>query len=203
MSLHEFWQQVWAYVAHLGAWGPAVFIPTHMACTLVFVPTALLALAAGALFGTALGSVLVFSAAALSQAGVFLVGRYFSRGWLLGRISHNDRFKALDEMVAVQGWKIVLLLRFSAIFPFTFLNYGLGLTKISFKDYFTASCLGSIPGTVLYVYLGALAHGVAAQHAKINLLQWVLMVVGLASTITIGVLTARIVKNELEAHSGR
>ena len=200
MNWHEPLQQVWAEVARLGIWGPVVFIPAHLACTLLFVPTAVLSLAGGALFGMVLGSAVVFAGSLFSAVLGFLAGRYFSRGWLLSKISHSEKFKALDEAVAAKGLRIVLLLRLGAIFPYTFLNYGLGLTKISFKDYVLATCAGAIPGTLAYVYLGTLARGVAeaAGHDRsVGPLQWTLMAAGLVATAILAAMATRMAKKVL------
>ena len=52
---------------------------------------------------------------------------------------------------------MVLLSRLSPVFPFTLLNYFLGLTKVRTKSYVIANLIGMLPGTFLYVYLGATA----------------------------------------------
>ena len=149
-----------------------------------------------------LGSVLVFAASLLSAVLGFLAGRYFSRSWFLAKIAHSEKFKALDEAVATEGLKIVLLLRLAAICPYTLLNYGLGLSKISFKDYLLASCIGAVPGTLAYVYLGTLARGAAeaASVGHIKPFQWALMGVGVAATVTIGAMATRMAKRTLGEH---
>ena len=73
----------------------------------------------------------------------------------------TPRFAAIDRAVGAQGRKIVFLLRLSPVFPFTLLNYALGLTRVRFVDYLVAS-IGMLPGTLLYVYYGKLAGDVAA-----------------------------------------
>jgi uncharacterized membrane protein YdjX (TVP38/TMEM64 family) len=51
----------------------------------------------------------------------------------------------VDEALGREGFKIVLL-RLSPVFPFNFLNYALGLTKVSFGKYAFASLIGMLPG---------------------------------------------------------
>ena len=58
----------------------------------------------------------------------------------------------------------MFLLRLSPAFPFTLLNYALGLTRVRFADY-AARGLGMLPGTLLYVYLGKVAGDVASASA--------------------------------------
>ena len=62
----------------------------------------------------------------------------------------------MDEAVGREGFKIVALLRLSPLFPFSVLNYALGLTRVRLRDFVLASWLGMLPGTALYVYLGSL-----------------------------------------------
>ena len=71
------------------------------------------------------------------------------------REEHNRR--ALDRAVASEGFKIILLLRLSPIFPFALSNYFYGLTAVEFGPYLAATLLGFAPGTFLYVYSGEVA----------------------------------------------
>jgi uncharacterized membrane protein YdjX (TVP38/TMEM64 family) len=60
----------------------------------------------------------------------FLIGRYFARQWVAARLANYPKFKAVDEAVAREGWKIVALTRLSPVFPFSLLNYAFGLTNV-------------------------------------------------------------------------
>src|SRR5207245_1117774 len=116
------------------------------------------------------GTVYVLIAATLGSAAAFLVSRYLARGAIERRLANIPRFAAIDRAVGAEGRKIVFLLRLSPVFPFTLLNYALGLTQVRFADYLVAA-IGMLPGTVLYVYAGqaigdvtALAGGDAAEN---------------------------------------
>lgn len=150
-----------AWVNSLGVWGPVVFVAGYAAAVVAFVPGSLLTLAAGAIFGLTRGVILVFIAAVLGSSLAFLVSRYLARDAIERRVSGNARFAAIDRAVGAEGRKIVFLLRLSPVFPFTLLNYALGLTRVRFADYLVAS-IGMLPGTLLYVYYGKLAGDVAA-----------------------------------------
>lgn len=149
------------WVASLGALGPLVFILGYAVAIVAFVPASVLTLAAGAIFGLGAGVVYVFCAATLGSALAFLVSRYLARGVIEKRLAGNENFAAIDRAIAGEGRKIVFLLRLSPAFPFTLLNYALGLTRVRFADYLVAS-FGMLPGTFLYVYYGKLAGDVAA-----------------------------------------
>ena len=95
--------------------------------------------------------------AILGACAAFFVGRTLARDWIAAKVAGNSKFAAVDEAVGKEGFKIVFLLRLSPVFPFNFLNYALGLTKVSFKHYALASMIGMIPAGLMYVYFGSAA----------------------------------------------
>jgi uncharacterized membrane protein YdjX (TVP38/TMEM64 family) len=189
----------------LGVWGPVVFIAGYAIAVVAFVPASLLTLAAGAIFGVGWGTLYVFIAASLGAAGAFLVARYLARGAIERRLAGNTRFAAVDRAVGEQGRKIVFLLRLSPVFPFTLLNYALGLTRVGFADYWIAS-IGMLPGTVLYVYSGKIAGDVAAVAAGAGPerggAETALLGVGLLATLVVTTLVTRIARRALAEATG-
>jgi uncharacterized membrane protein YdjX (TVP38/TMEM64 family) len=188
------------WVNSLGVWGPAVFIVGYAAAVVAFVPGSLLTLAGGAIFGLGRGALYVFIAAVLGSSAAFLIARYVARSAIERRLAGNARFAAIDRAVGAEGRKIVFLLRLSPAFPFSLLNYALGLTRVRFADYLVAA-VGMIPGTLLYVYYGtaignvaALAGGAPAQHdAAGTALFWV----GLAATVVVTLVVTRTARKAL------
>lgn len=177
------------------------FVGLYIAATVFFVPGLLITMAAGLLFGVVHGSALVSVASVTGASLAFLIGRYFARDWITKKAAHNSRFQTIDEAIGTQGAKVVFLLRLSPIFPFNLLNYTLGLTRISFGQYFLASWIGMLPGTIMYVYLGSLAGSVAelaAGGGEKTSGQWVLFGVGLLATIAVTVVITRLAKRALD-----
>ncbi|MBD1936309.1 TVP38/TMEM64 family protein [Microcoleus sp. FACHB-68] len=192
------------WIRGFGIWGAGIFIIIYILATVLFLPGSILTLGAGAIFGVFWGSVWVSIAATLGATAAFLVGRYLARGWVEQQIAGNEKFKAIDEAVAGEGWKIVWLTRLSPIFPFNLLNYAFGVTQVSLKDYFLASWIGMMPGTVMYVYLGSVAKDLAAigtQEQPATPAQWILRIVGLLATVAVTVYVTRIAKKALESKS--
>jgi uncharacterized membrane protein YdjX (TVP38/TMEM64 family) len=189
-----------AWVEGLGLWGPAVFGAAYAAATVAFVPGSLLTLAAGAIFGVIEGTLLVFVAATLGAGLAFLVSRHLARTAIEHRLAGNEKFAAIDRAVAAEGRKIVLLLRLSPVFPFNLLNYALGLTQVRFRDYMLAS-IGMLPGTLLYVYYGALAGEVAALAGGAGTPKgagyYAVLAIGLAATIAVTTVVTRIARRAL------
>ena len=190
-----------AWVDGLGALGPVVFVAGYVLATVAFVPGSLLTLAGGAIFGVVQGTAWVFLGASLGAVAAFLVARYVARGAVERRIARYPRFAALDRAIARQGGRIVFLLRLSPVFPFVFLNYALGLTRVRLGDYALA-CLGMLPGTLLYVYYGkvagdaaALAAGAAPERGTAH---YVVLALGLVATIAVTTIVTRIASRALD-----
>jgi uncharacterized membrane protein YdjX (TVP38/TMEM64 family) len=189
-----------AWVQEQGAAGPLVFILGYAAAVVAFVPGSLLTLAAGAIFGLARGTLYVLIAATLGSALAFLVSRYLARGLVERKLAGDPRLAAIDRAIGAEGRKIVLLLRLSPAFPFSLLNYALGLTRVRFADYLLAS-IGMLPGTLLYVYSGKLAGDVAALAGGAAVAKgagyYALWGVGLLATLTVTIYVTRIARRAL------
>jgi uncharacterized membrane protein YdjX (TVP38/TMEM64 family) len=186
-------QQALAWVEGLGPAAPIVFGLLYIVACVLSLPGSVLTLGAGALFGVVTGSIVVSISSTLGATASFLIGRYLARDAVARKTEGNARFKAIDEAVGREGWKIVGLLRLSPLFPFNLLNYGLGLTKVSLRDYFLASWIGMMPGTIMYVYLGSLVN--VPEEATTG--QTILKYVGLAATILVTVYITKIAKKAL------
>jgi uncharacterized membrane protein YdjX (TVP38/TMEM64 family) len=183
-------------IAGLGLWAPVIFILAYALATVLLIPGSVLTLGAGAAFGLGWGLVWVTLGANLGAHAAFFVGRYFARDWVARKIAGHAGFSVIDQAVAEEGWKIVGLTRLSPAFPFTFLNYAFGLTRVSFRHYAVATFFGMMPGTVLYVYLGALAQaGIKSEGRTPG--QWALLIVGLLATLAVTVFVTRIARRAL------
>ncbi len=181
------------------AW--AVFIIFYVFAVVLMLPGSLLTLGAGYLFGLGYGFVIVSFASTVGATCAFLVGRFFARDWVSGKLSAMPRFSALDRAVGERGAIVVLLTRLSPAFPFSLLNYALGLTQVPLKIYVLVSWLGMIPGTLLYVYLGSIAQnlttllsGELAESPVGN----ILLYLGLAATLILTILITRFASGALD-----
>lgn len=188
-------QRTLAWIAGLGFWAPLLFVLVYILATVLMLPAWVFTLGAGAMFGVGPGCLYVSAGATLGASAAFLLGRHFARGWVASRIVAMPRFKALDDAVAREGWKIVGLARLSPLIPFNVSNYAFGLTRVSFRDYFFASWLGMLPAMVTYVYVGSLAR--AAGERTRTPAEWVSYGLGLAATVAVTVLLTRTAKRAL------
>lgn len=138
-----------------GPWGPVLLALAYVFTTVLLVPGSIITLGAGFLFGVPIGTVAVSVGSVAGACAAFGIGRTVAREWVKRKTAQNPRFRALDEAVGREGFKIVFLIRLSPVFPFVFTNYALALTSVRFRDFLLASWIGMLPGTVLYVYLGS------------------------------------------------
>ena len=188
------------WVEDLGAIAPIAFMLIYIVATVAFLPGSVLTLGAGVLFGIVKGSIYVFFGATIGATLAFLVGRYLARGWISKKIANNEKFSAIDRAVGKEGFKIVLLTRLSPIFPFNLLNYGMGVTGVSLKDYVLAS-VGMIPGTIMYVYIGSLAGSLATIGGETEanpVAQWAIRIIGFAATVAVTLYVTKIARKALD-----
>lgn len=193
------------WIEALAAWtathplsGALLYILAYITGTLLFVPGSLLTLAAGVAFGW-WGIPLALASATTGAAAAFLLARYLGRPWIEKKATAHPKFRAMDQAIGSNGWKIVALLRLSPLVPFNAANYLFGLTQIRFLPYVLATFVGMMPGAVLYVYLGHLGKvSLSSQHRhSMTPAQWTLLGIGLAATLILALYLAHIAKKTL------
>tara|TARA_R110002072_G_scaffold38605_2_gene111719 strand:- start:9319 stop:10266 length:948 start_codon:yes stop_codon:yes gene_type:complete len=135
-----------------GIWAALVFVAVYAVATVLFMPGSVFALAGGALFGPALGTVYNLGGATIGATIAFLVARYLASDWVAEK--SGPRLKQLLAGVEDEGWRFVAFVRLVPLFPFNLLNYALGLTRIGAVPYVLATAICMIPGAIAYTYLG-------------------------------------------------
>lgn len=199
LPLKDWIKSVTDWVEHLGPLGFFVFIGIYAVATVIFVPGSLLTIAAGLVFGLGLGTLVAWLGAVIGSTFAFLIARYLARSKIEEKTKNNAKFKAIDGAIGKQGWKIIGLLRLSPLIPFNASNYFYGVTAIGFWPYVLASAAGMLPGTLLYVYLGAAGQaglgGGAQQHSP---LEYTFFGLGFLATIVVTIIVTRIAKKALK-----
>ncbi|MGH7781552.1 MAG: TVP38/TMEM64 family protein [Candidatus Binataceae bacterium] len=193
-------ESILAWIASLGPRAPIAFVGAYIAAAVLFIPGAILTISAGFLFGLIHGTIYVSIGATLGATAAFLIGRYVARDWVARKLDGSSKFKAIDQAVAREGWKIVGLARLSPIFPFNLLNYAFGLTDIPLKDYFLASWAGMVPGIVMYVYIGTLAGDLARAESggtTSNAPVWPVEIAGLIATVAVVIYVTYVARKAL------
>jgi uncharacterized membrane protein YdjX (TVP38/TMEM64 family) len=188
------------WTENLGVWAPVFTVVLYVLACVLMVPGSIITIAAGFLFGLLWGTVVVSIASTIGACAAFLIGRTFARGWVQQKVADRPKFKAIDEAVGKQGFKIVLLTRLSPIFPFNLLNYAYGLTKVRFWQYVVASWLGMLPGTIMFVYFGRAAKSlteIAAGDSQDQLATRIFLLLGLIIAIGVVVFVTHVARKAL------
>lgn len=152
----EWLTQSMEWIRDHGAIGCVWFVVLYVVLGAVFLPGSILTLGAGAVYGWGLGTVLVAVASTLGAALNFFTSRYVARGWIERRLESRPRFRSLAHAIASRGWPLILLSRFSPIFPHSIVSYAAGLTRIRVGTFLLASFVGFIPLSLAYSYAGAI-----------------------------------------------
>lgn len=132
-----------------GLWAPLAFILVYAIGVCLFVPATLLTSLGAAIFGAYFGFIYVWVGAMLGSSLAFYIGRYFGRDFAASLI--GDKLGKYDDAIGRNGFATVLYLRL-IYFPFTPMNFGMGLTKVRFWDYFSGTALGIIVGTFIITF---------------------------------------------------
>ena len=132
-----------------GFWGPLAFIVIYTIGVCLFIPGTLLTGLGAAIFGSYWGFVYVWIGAMLGASAAFVIGRTLGREFAASLV--GDRLRKYDEAIERNGFATVLYLRL-VYFPFTPMNFGMGLTRVRFWDYFFGTGLGILVGTFIFTF---------------------------------------------------
>ena len=199
LPVRSWFMQLEAYVRSLGNAGPIAVALAYVVTTVLLIPGSAITIGSGTLFGLKTGFLVVLVGANLGALAAFLLARTFLRDKVARWAEGNPKFRSLDRAIGQQGFKMVLLTRLSPAFPFTLLNYFLGLTAVRTGPYVLANLVGMLPGIFLYVYIGAAARDALAggMGAAADLYREILKYVGLLATIAVVVVVTRIARKAL------
>ncbi|MDQ3140286.1 MAG: FAD-dependent oxidoreductase [Pseudomonadota bacterium] len=129
------------------------FFLFYVAVTALSLPgAAIMTLAAGAIFGLWLGTLIVSFASAIGASLAFLTARYLLRDWVKGKF--GKRVDAIDRGIASDGAFYLLTLRLIPAFPFFLINLAMGLTAMRLATFYIVSQIGMLLGTLVFVNAG-------------------------------------------------
>ncbi len=142
-------QQLELFLNSVGVWAPAMFVIVYVAGVCLFLPGTLLTAMGAAIFGPYWGFLYVWIGAMIGAGLAFLIGRYLGRDFAASLI--GDTLQRFDDAIERNGFATVLYLRLM-YFPFTPMNFGMGLTKVRFWDYLFGTALGILVGTFIFTF---------------------------------------------------
>lgn len=132
-----------------GVWAPVLYMILYAVGVCLFLPGTLLTGLGAAVFGAYWGFIYVWIGAMLGACAAFFIGRFLGRDFAASLI--GDKLKKYDEAIERNGFATVLYLRL-VYFPFTPMNFGMGLTRVTFRDYILGTGLGIMAGTFIFTF---------------------------------------------------
>jgi uncharacterized membrane protein YdjX (TVP38/TMEM64 family) len=155
--------QVW--IGSLGPSAPLAFILVRAGAAVCLVPGSAFSMAAGLFLTPLIAVICVSIGKTLGACIAFLIARYFARDAVARWLSRREKYRHLDDLVALHGAYVVAL---SRLFPVSFnvANYAFGLTRIRFATYAFWSWLCMLPGAVLVV-MGAVVLTTVLETRKV------------------------------------
>ena len=138
----------------LGVWGPAAVIGTMVAAILVSpIPSAPIALAAGAIYGHFWGGFYVLAGAEIGALAAFAIARFFGydllHKWFGDRLSRGLAGSQNVLMGTVFASRLLPFISFDIV------SYAAGLTSLSFWRFAIATLAGIIPASFLLAHFGS------------------------------------------------
>ena len=182
------------WVNEYGAFGVVIFVLIYVVATLLLLPSAVLNVIAGALFGFAWGLGAVMAASMAAALIAFELARHVLRDRIKKHYTNKGTPAAIDRALRSEGWKAVALLRLSPVIPFAVKNYLFGVSRVRMRDYVLGTFLGKLPGAIVLTALGAT--GRAAMDMP-RAERWTLIAVGLVATGVVTWLIGRSAKRRL------
>ena len=139
---------------------------------------AVMTLAAGALFGVLVGTIIVSFASTLGATLAFLASRYVLRDGIEARF--GERLRTVNQGLESDGAFYLFTIRMIPLFPFFVVNLVMGLTRIGTWTFAWVSQIGMLLGTIVYVNAGT-------QLARIDSLSGIASPAVLASFALLGI----------------
>ena len=142
-----------ARIRGFGDWGMVAVIALMVLHCFVPFPAEILALCAGAVYGTAWGTALVWVGAMIGASLSFALSRWLGRPFVDTVLGPGAR-RRLDRWTENQGPAALLIARFIPVIAFNLINYAAGLTRVRWGTFLWTTGIGILPLTVLMVWMG-------------------------------------------------
>lgn len=153
-------------VEEMGPSGLLYFGLVYTVAEILAIPAIPLTASAGYLFGTVQGTSIVLVSASIAAAVSFIIGRTLLRSYVEEVLEEYPKFAKIDKAIGREGFKLMVLLRLSPIFPFALSNYLYGATSVQFWPFFLGTLVGFTPGTIAYVSTGSIGKALTLDSAS-------------------------------------
>jgi uncharacterized membrane protein YdjX (TVP38/TMEM64 family) len=189
------------WVDKLGVVGLLAFCVVFIAVCLTPLPSQMLYLGAGVLYGWLWGGLLTMGLGLVVELCALGIMHTGARRWIERRRDKHKTLKALDRGISAHSFWILLLLRLSPLVPFGSVNYALALTKIPVWQRLVTNALGMLPNCLMFAYVGSMLSSAADLDGAEPPGPWkyVVLVVGVATVAGASLAAAWATKRALHA----
>ena len=182
-------QDLLQYVQDLGPWGALLLIVAFILSTLLLIPTPLLTVGCGFLFGPFAGLAVGMTAVTLGALATQVAGRVLLRHLERPKGLRHPKWARVVEGVDEGGLGLLVLLRMSYLFPYTWMNYAVAMTRASLPANALATFVGMLPMIGLQVYVGSIAKNLTeALSGGEGVGMMEVMILGVGAAISVGVM---------------
>jgi uncharacterized membrane protein YdjX (TVP38/TMEM64 family) len=143
--------QLW--LQQMGLWAPVLYILIYSIATIFMLPSTPLNLSGGAIFGAVWGTVWTSIAAIIAAVLSFGFSRTIGRNFVEQKLA--GKWESIDREIDRGGFFYMFAIRLLPLIPYGIANFAAGLTSIKFRDYFWGTLLGTVPGILPFVMMGA------------------------------------------------
>jgi len=154
------------HIENYGPWAFVVGILAYALCCICLIPTTFLAPGFGWVFGATWGTLAATLGAVIGAGANYVIGHFLGRQWFERRTTQNHRFRAVEIACRTRGFQIVLLTRFTPVFPSNIMSYFFGVTKVKYTRFLLATAIGMLPRIVLYTTIGEAARQAAKSFSE-------------------------------------
>jgi uncharacterized membrane protein YdjX (TVP38/TMEM64 family) len=146
-------QELQLWLQKMGVWAPILYILIYSIATICILPSTPLNLSGGAIFGSVWGTVWTSIAAILAAVLSFAFSRTIGRNFVEKKLA--GKWQSIDREMHQGGFFYMFAIRLLPLIPYGMVNFAAGLTSIKFRDYFLGTFLGTVPGILPFVMMGA------------------------------------------------
>lgn len=159
------------YILSLGVMGPIIYFSIFIIRPLFLIPSILLFIAGGLAFGPFWGPLYASIGAMLGGSLGFWLARKMGHDFVMSRLKLG---KETLKKTSFNSY-VVFFLSFLPVMPVTVINYGAGLSRMSFKKYILAHGLGLTPRAFAYGYFGSALLEIGSPRFKAALMILIVM----------------------------
>jgi uncharacterized membrane protein YdjX (TVP38/TMEM64 family) len=175
------------FIRDLGPWGPASSIGLMIAHSFVPFPAEFLTFANGMVYGSVWGVIITWVGTMLGAVASFALTKYYGRPFVEKKVSPSQLEK-IDHWVHRQGVWSLLLARFIPIISFNLINYGAGMTSVSWWTFLWTTGVGILPITIIMVGMGN----------NFDIIPWWVWIIVLAVVMGAAYLMNSLIQNKLK-----